>query len=113
MRMVFLFNLIRKTLRLTTEQEIAVFPIRSIVVKLLTGVLKEEELVLRWLFSDEKIFPRIKLTQLHMLPVIKTGATDGLLGNVEAIGFDENEFEIEGDASAPDAPSVTGNFGRK
>ena len=82
-------------------------------MKFLTVILVKEKLIPLGPFPDKKIFPGIKLLKGHVLPVIKACAPHGLLRNIEAVRFNENELKVKSDASAPDTPGITGNLRRK
>lgn len=82
-------------------------------MELFTVVFKKDELISFRFFFDEEIFPRFKFFQLYKLPVIQTCTSYGLFVDLKSIRFDENEFSIERDASAPDTPGITGYLRRK
>ncbi len=82
-------------------------------MKTLTVIFEEDKFFPRRFLFDQEIFPRIKLSQLDILPVIKARAADSFFIYFKTIGLDENKFKIESNTSAPDTPGISGNFRRK
>lgn len=94
------------------KHEISASAVGRFVPELTVTLLEEHELIRLGLLGLEEGVPALKFLEAHVLPVVEPSAADGLLGDVEAVGLDEDEFGVQRHASAPDAPGVTGNLGR-
>ena len=73
---------------------------------------EEEEFIARRSFGLKKGIEVVVFGEFDILPVVETSASDGLFANIKGKGVNEDQAHAEGDASAPDTPGVTGNFGR-
>ena len=98
---------------LAPEDQIGVGRIGRVVDRAARAVILEEEQLIapRRALGQERA-PVVVFRQAHMLPVIQPRPPHGFVGDVEPVGPDQDQFEVERHAGPPDAAGVAGDLGR-